>query len=128
MSHPPYRSLGPTSSVPPDPYLVAWAELKKHRIRRWIAFFVWAPLAGFVFSASEKLVGHPLGRGEFFAVSLPFVVAAVLFLVRASNFRCPQCGNRFEAQRMVSYPLTRRCLNCGIRIGTPKNTVASDAP
>jgi hypothetical protein len=36
--------------------------------------------------------------------------------------KCPHCGKRFARRGLFHNGFTRKCLNCGVEIGTPKPT------
>ena len=67
--------------------------------------------------ASGMLAGATLYLGPFFlheaafaAVVLVSVVGVVAADIRASNFLCPRCGNRFFPGG--TYVFRRRCVRC----------------
>jgi hypothetical protein len=36
--------------------------------------------------------------------------------------KCPHCRKKFARRGVYHNTFTRKCLNCGVRIGTPKET------
>jgi hypothetical protein len=36
--------------------------------------------------------------------------------------KCPHCGKKFARRGVVQNSFTRTCLNCGVKIGTPKTS------
>lgn len=95
-------------------YSEAWRERRK---RIWLALL--GPVVGLlaVFALSEL----------FYVVRAPpwitsvlitlWFIASVALGFRAGLWRCPRCGRVFTASRLLSNPLTRKCLHCGLRIG-----------
>jgi hypothetical protein len=110
----PYRAPLP---VEPDPYLVAWADLRRRRRSAAGAF------------------GPSLAASLFAVVfTMPALlgVAAVLFGASwvawryLSAFRCPSCSHSFVHGRLRRHERgwsDRQCGYCGIAIGTPKSAV-----
>jgi hypothetical protein len=118
VSETPYRVAPPK---PPDPYLVAWADLRRRRTLALLAFFLWAPAGAIPGGLLCILTGWPWKDvGWFFA--LPAWLMTIFLLLRYSLFACPQCGSRLSGRGIetVIAMWKRRCPICGIRIGTPK--------
>jgi hypothetical protein len=116
----PYRQAPPR---PEDPYLVAWAQLRRRRTRAWAITAGYVAFAMTTACLYERLSGHRIGRAPFSVLTFPVLAIFFALRKRAHDFRCPRCGERFEAQRGVRNPTTRRCLNCGIAMGTPKDAM-----
>jgi hypothetical protein len=130
VSKPPYRAPIP---LQPDPYRVAWAELRRRRRFYWLSYVLVA--APFV---APIVLRHfaPCGclEGQISAAHLRHVVLGS-FLVCAAGFlaavhyqalvRCPRCGNRFGVKRWVAEYPREDCLHCGIAVGTPKSVVTA---
>jgi hypothetical protein len=103
----PYRApLKP----PPDPYAVAWADLRKRRV--WSGVF----LIAYVCMLALILGLHILGLHVPRPVLLFFPLLIALMLAYPHHrFRCPHCGKKGA--------IWKQCKACGIRIGTPKSAV-----
>jgi uncharacterized C2H2 Zn-finger protein len=101
----------------PDPYLVAWAELRRRRRMRWFLFCGWAPLVTIAWVV-------------FPTAAAPFLIAATAAVTFSAlrSFACPRCGKTFERRRAYSNLLTSRCLHCGIERGTPKGDALATRP
>lgn len=109
MSDTPYREPAPR---PPDPYLVAWADLRKRRR---------AAVAVMVTAGTAMVVVTSVPHGILAAVPA-CVLLGYFWRNRLSKFLCPACGKTFG--RLASgfhNEFTLRCLHCGIVVGTPKN-------
>jgi hypothetical protein len=108
----PYRAPLP---VPPDPYAVAWADLRRRRV--WTFVFMIAYLVTLlgVFYATRL---HLPGSGPA-SVAWGLLSAVSSFLYPTHRFRCPHCGHK-EA-------VWKKCSACGIRVGTPKSAVVEAA-
>jgi hypothetical protein len=105
----PYRaSLGP----PPDPYLVAWVDLRRRRA--WSLVILTAYL---VVSSAVLANRLPLPWGAFLRIGAGGVGGLLGFVFPHSRFRCPHCGKKFQGWRW------KVCRACGIPIGTPKSAV-----
>ena len=112
MSESPYRA--PT---PPDPWLVAWKDLSKRRMRRWIAFWAWMPVL-------VVLRWYDVANGW------AALVIALVFLLHPHHFACPRCGKLFEERgpRWLPWylPFTRRCVWCRLAVGTARGREPSE--
>jgi hypothetical protein len=119
VSDTPYRVQPPRPPAPPDPYLVAWRDLRKRRATLIVFFLLWLPIGG----ASSCL----LRDREFYAL-VPLAALVVTSYLRAVLFHCPECRQMFHFQGFGSRgsPWARRCVHCGIAMGTPKNDSAPD--
>jgi hypothetical protein len=128
----PYRAPLP---IKPDPYMVAWADLRRRRIIGWVAFGLNVLL---VLLLSRSLLHVQTEIGDAWgcdpwpcyyllpdllrerAVVLGAMCVPIGIWVAASiyrrTFRCPHCGRRFSTKR-------RGCGHCGVRVGTPKSDV-----
>jgi hypothetical protein len=109
----PYRQPAP---LPPDPYLVAWAVLRRRR--RWIGlgFVGLMPLAGALFGllpVSRSWHGLAIFFGSFMAIPL-----GLFILARLPPFPCPACDHAFF--RLVGGELSsaHRCEHCDLVVGT----------
>jgi hypothetical protein len=107
VSDQPYRAPAP---IPPDPYAVAWSDLKRRRLWR-VGSTVWL------------LVAIAMSRG-----GRPGAATGVMFLatialsIWSERFRCPRCASLFCRKGWFFHNgFTRRCLHCGLKTGTPKS-------
>lgn len=112
VSDTPYRE--PT----PDGYSAAWDDLRRRRRASLAALGGSAAAAGVVAGAIALTGAWGL---------LAFVPASAMLTRlwgadrRVDKFLCPACGKPFT--RLASgfhNEFTRRCLHCGIEMGTPK--------
>jgi hypothetical protein len=115
-----YRAPLPT---PPDPYLVAWADLRRRQ--RWDVRAQWA----FWICGIPILVAHRLFFVHFWpspiAWMAPALGVSLATMLRLRAFRCPHCGRRNTwGQQRWMIPQDK-CGRCSIRIGTPKSAVAA---
>jgi hypothetical protein len=110
VSADPYRAPLP---IEPDPYVVAWGDLKKRKrfevVGRCLVFG--APLIRLFFAS-----GPPRWLAFFgaFLVALPFTLPT-------ASFRCPKCGERMFRWWGAKASDAKHCRHCGIAIGTPKS-------
>ena len=79
------------------------------------------PLGAALVFVAVAHFGYHSDRVVFFLIVAPFFVAARALRYQAHAFLCPRCGKRFAQKALVSIPHTKRCLTCGIVIGTPKS-------
>jgi hypothetical protein len=113
-------------SSPDDSLAVKWAELRRRRRIRWIAFFAWAPLAFALVELMEALFGHAFADRYFGFVAFPSLLVGFGFMIYGSTAKCPVCGKSFESRRylggLFAYhnAFTRRCLSCRAAIGEPQ--------
>jgi hypothetical protein len=106
----PYREPSEPQAVRPDPYLVAWAELRRRRARRSVAL----PVCSAAGLASLAILGV---NAPF--VVIPACIVGVMFALSPAEFICPRCGRRFTASgRRDRDPA--QCGHCGLCIGTPR--------
>jgi hypothetical protein len=107
-----YRVSAPKPPVPPDPYLLAWASLRRRRMAMWISWFAWLPIGAVVM----PLLGR-VGQLVVFLDLAAFVMSGHLIDV----FRCPHCREAFAKKSI----LASRCFSCGISVGTPRSAVVA---
>lgn len=128
MTQRPYRVSAPK----PDPYLAAWARLRRRRaIRRVAAAFVGYSLATVIAVATKTAQRTPgarvqalgenylmLGSGVAFGIVLLGLTAALArYLV---PFLCPRCAQPFFRGPAMELGFARTCVNCGIAVNTPR--------
>jgi hypothetical protein len=115
----PYRIAPPPR---PDPYLVAWASLRRfrrtmvgvsigivHIAAATFAFIVWSR------SCTARIVG----------IGVVLLVAAVwrIAFSMPGLFRCPRCRRGFFRSDAGLFGLAvEHCQHCGIPVGTPAPT------
>jgi hypothetical protein len=109
MSDPPYRESG-SGFHPPDPWLLAWAELRRRRRALWIGI---ALLAATIAVAWYR-------HFDVWWACLLMGAATAVFAERCNRFACPRCGKWFSRRGLFHNESTSRCLHCGLKIGTPK--------
>jgi len=113
VSDAPYRE--PT----PDGYLAAWDDLRRRRRASLAA------LAGSA-AAAGGVIGATVLTGAWGLVVLVPACAMLTPLLAVSKrgahrFMCPACGKPFtRLANGFHNDFTRRCLHCGIAIGTLK--------
>jgi hypothetical protein len=98
----PYRVAPPQ---PPDPYLAAWADLRRRRIAARV-------------SAASSLLGCAFAFRlpiQLVYVVLVVMAAALVATFRHTTFPCPRCSEFFSPWRRSP----TRCVHCGIAVGTP---------
>jgi hypothetical protein len=117
VSEAPYREPPEREA---DPYLVAWDKYRRRRKQMWIVFFSWPWVAGFALTLYCKVTGASEGEAFPF-IALPIGLFAFAVLNVLSSFKCPHCGEPFHRKGAFHNGFTRRCLNCRIEIGTPKD-------
>jgi hypothetical protein len=106
---PPYRVAPP---APPDPYLVAWADLRR---RQRVAKFAMLGMIPIWFLCATA---------RYNAVTLAVLPMACLFVAavfvtrrRVTRFPCPDCLRPFVWSRPFKNDL--RCWHCGLKFGAP---------
>jgi hypothetical protein len=114
----PYRGASASATV--DAYLVAWEDLRKRRTRRWIAFLALVPVGGGLGLSTDTALRSLLPFEPALIVMIPIMACLAALIVHVAFFRCPRCGREFHRSGLVSAWWTRRCLNCGLAIGTSK--------
>jgi hypothetical protein len=121
VSDAPYRVQPPR---PPDPYLVAWAKLRRRRALAWGGFLLWA----FAFTAFVvALAAQARAVGVTAVVAVMCWGSGIAGALILGHFRCPHCSAIFYGLRRPRAPWSDACIACGIAIGTPKNPRPSDA-
>jgi hypothetical protein len=110
----PYRVAPP---LPPDPYLIAWEQLRRRRLAAFVLFLSVLPVGVISFG----VMGKPYGP----YVLVPFIAANLVAGLRVRLFRCPKCGDFFTSKDWAGLAFGRRylrqmnCLHCGIAVDTP---------
>ena len=111
----PYRVPAPG---PPDPYLVAWARLKRRRnltrLGAFVLFVILAPTAMLAWVPPDtRIIGLALGLLLALPVGL-FVISLLEPLC------CPACHRPFFPSTLAEAGTAQRCAHCGIEMGTPE--------
>jgi hypothetical protein len=107
----------PTPLLPLDPYLNAWATLRRWRRIALVSFCSLLPVA--------VLSEHTLGAW-WIVIVLPAMAFMFVASGRVTWFRCPNCREFFGLNNPIWGPVSpmilvrHKCLHCGIRKGTPK--------
>jgi hypothetical protein len=134
----PYREPLP---VKPDPYMVAWAELRRRRIIGRVAFgfnVLLVPLLARSLLRVQAEIDQAFQcdpgpchvfpgllreRADLLHERAVVLWAACLLVaiwaaasIYRQNLRCPHCGWHFARRR-------RKCRHCGIPVGTPRSAV-----
>jgi hypothetical protein len=102
-----------------DAYLRAWVSLRQRRRNMWIVFFAWP----FAIAVGIKILHFLTGALENQIapyVAIPVFLMAFV-LMATFSFPCPRCGKEFYRKNSYRNPFSKECLNCRIRVGTPKN-------
>lgn len=118
MEREPYREPAP---VPPDPYLVAWAKLRRRR------HALLASLCGMgtvVCLSSSMLPRGTHPEGFVFGVFLS-IPLGLFILARVPPFLCPACGHPFFELVGGELGHATKCDHCDIEIGLALNHHAS---
>jgi hypothetical protein len=106
--------------TPPDPYLLAWAKLRRRRATVW-AMVLMFPVVGL---AATALVD----RSWMMFVIFPYLAALFVSSWMASYFECPHCGGNFAKKHAWAGDFREnflsRCVHCGIAMGTPQSSIA----
>jgi hypothetical protein len=110
LSAAPYRAAPP---LPPDPYVAAWADLRRRRMVALALFLLFLPAMAI---ATCFLRGRQLTD-----VFWPLAMICLIARLRATLFPCPRCGGSFGFKPFTRSRaiLQRNCLHCGIAVGTP---------
>jgi hypothetical protein len=86
----------------------------------WLVFFSWPVAITGVLAIFRRVTGAS-DAALFGPIVVPIGVTAFATMFVLSRFACPRCGKPFASRPLFSNILTRHCLNCGIKIGTPKS-------
>jgi hypothetical protein len=118
----PYRVPAPG---PPDPYMVAWAGLRKRRLVGRVA----AGVLGYSL-VTTGVVAWTTGLHVLSALALALVVItfAVILSQRQKPFLCPRCGGPFFWGGPAEIGFTKHCESCGIAVGTSMMQSAAEGP
>lgn len=114
----PYRGASASTAV--DAYLVAWADLRKRRTRRFIAFFALVPVGGGLGLLADAELRRLLPFEPALLVAVPMMACLAALIVHVALFRCPRCGMEFHRRGLAGIWWARRCMHCGIPTGTSK--------
>jgi hypothetical protein len=111
--HSPYRAPVPR---PPDPYLVEWSDLRRRRL--WLSASLIALPTAVIWPV---LVMTRVGPSLPVTAMAIVAFAIVPLSIHAERFRCPRCAEWFCRKGLYHNGFARRCLHCGIKVGTPKD-------
>jgi len=103
------RRLTPDMEVS-DAYAAAWRRLRAVRAVLLSILFGGVPVGVVLL----LLHVHP---ALFF---IPWATAVFVAIAFVGLVRCPRCGYSFTAPRVREYPFTNRCVQCGLRVGSPE--------
>jgi predicted RNA-binding Zn-ribbon protein involved in translation (DUF1610 family) len=112
------------TAVASDTYMIAWASLRRRRRTVLILFFTWPLAVGVGIKLLHFLTEAPENQLAPF-VAIPVVLVVFVFIATFS-FACPRCGKEFYRMNSYRNPFSKECLNCGIRIGTPKSALPTE--
>jgi hypothetical protein len=112
-----YRVPAPKPLAPLDPYLSAWASLRRRRVVMLIS--------GLAIVVSVMAMPF-LGSLSAFIV-FPLMATFSVSWLMAGYFRCPHCRQAFAKGDTAHESFARSCGHCGIRVGTPRSAVVADA-
>lgn len=115
----PYRVPAP---APPDPYLLAWTDVRRLGIRGGCVFWASIPLMLISFVLLPHFgVSDVVARAVAIGLGVPLLPTGLWMRFQA---RCPHCsGHIFQRGRFSVTANGRICPHCGIRVGTPKSEV-----
>lgn len=114
----------------PAAYDLAWADLRRRRRNQWLGFFGWAPLALCSLILLQAIAGPTAYETLWFVVVAPGALITLALAFHASTFRCPRCQDRFASTLLPHGAASRRCLHCGLAMGSqpaPRSRPASIA-
>jgi hypothetical protein len=109
-----------------DAYLRAWASLRRTRRTIWIVFLAWPLAVAIGIKILHLLTDAPENQIAPF-VAIPVGLMAFI-LIATFSFTCPRCGKEFYRKNSYRNPLSKQCLNCGLRVGTPKDASTGNPP
>jgi hypothetical protein len=93
------------------PYEEQWQRYRRNSRAVWFFWLGWLPFGALVVFPAMRFTGsEKLGFGLGFAWMLAFGV----FGIRAGNFRCPRCGNKFFSTRWYQNSWSFKCVHCGL--------------
>jgi hypothetical protein len=112
----PYRVPEHLPVTTSDPYLVAWADLRRRRSMMW-ASFIALPIV----ALSAHLFPHTS------AVLVPTLWASVLFAIgRVQLYSCPRCQDLYAMRDWLvgsaDMLVTNTCKHCGLKMGTAQKS------
>jgi hypothetical protein len=108
------------SLIPSDVerYKRAWRSL---RLRRWIAFGLFAlylPVVG----TFALVFSHDPEREGAVAAKI-WLAGCAIGTIWLSLFHCPRCGKLFGISWAFSNPIARKCLHCGLPVGSQPDAI-----
>jgi hypothetical protein len=117
----PYRAPIP---IPPDPYVAAWADLRRRmRLSERAQWAFWIYAIPMVIAVRVFHVHFwPSPR----AWAVPAILASLVISLRVRAFRCPHCRRHsaWAKRSWLNGPKRQdKCVHCGIAIGTPKSAI-----
>lgn len=120
VQQPSYRAR---ASPDADPYVVVWTGLRRRRLLAIFCFVAWIPVMVAVGPVAERLFGE--------SAAMNIVVSVVTWMLFTSaafiRMQCPHCGRPLLQKGWYGNAFSRRCMSCGIRIGTPKSAARIDS-
>ena len=96
----------------------AWRKYRIWRAALWTMFFTYLPVMVLVSSVARQFTSSE--RPAMFA-ALAWMAIWAVCIIRVGWARCPRCCDRVHIRGLWSNPFSRRCLNCGLRIGGDPN-------
>jgi uncharacterized Zn finger protein (UPF0148 family) len=100
-----------------DPYVVAWTRLRWRRLLAVFCFVAWLPAMGVVGYFVERIFDQHTTAKIVSWLATSLLLSSASFI----GMSCPHCGNPLLQKRWYGNAFARRCMSCGIRIGTPKS-------
>jgi|SRR5256885_2721527 len=109
----------PTSGT--SPYAESWRDYRR-RVRfffgNWLGGFVFIAVMMFLVTTLVNALDIPALRQAvpvlFFVLGFAWLGTFVVTSIRLGRWRCPRCSKPFFSSALVSNPLARRCLHCGL--------------
>jgi hypothetical protein len=108
----------PYRTRPGYPLQTCAAAWEKHRKNQRILIALYAGLFPSFLLAGCLIAGYPRIFHDFPYIMVLYVACIWIASFRFSRFRCPRCGNRFDAfgpLGMGHNSFARKCRNCGLR-------------
>jgi hypothetical protein len=96
-----------------DAYAPVWESMLRRR--KWMGI---APAPG---CAGALLCVH--GRAWSIVLGVSLLLIGLAMGAYGTPGKCPRCGKRFDGWWFFQSSYTKKCLHCGIRIGTPQEMI-----